>query len=295
MTFPADLHADAPAYLNGQWTRLADCQVSVLDRGFLFGDGIYEVVPIYSRRPFGWDGHFTRLTRSLASVHLPNPHAPEAWRAVVDGLVSRLGLEDQFVYLQVTRGVARRDHAFPRPAPSPTVFAMTSPLKRPSVQDRTVGLSAICLEDLRWHRCDIKSIALLGNVLAREQAVAQGAAEALLFREDQLTEGAASNIWVVKQGRLLYPPRSQDLLEGIRRSLLVELAESLGIEHQARTISRQEVEEADEVLLTSATKEVLPITRLDQAPVGDGHPGPLYTALRKAYDEAIDRHRRAEP
>lgn len=291
--FPAALNPAATCYLNGDWLRLDEAKVSVLDRGFLLGDGIYEVVPVYSRRPFGWEGHSQRLQASLAAISLDGP-MPD-WAEVIEGLIAREASDDQFIYIQVTRGVAKRDHAFPRPGVAPTVFAMTTPLKRPSEDERSQGLKAICLPDLRWHRCDIKSISLLGNLLAREQAVAAGAHEAILLRHEMLTEGAASNIWIVKDDILASPPRSRLLLEGIRRGLMSELAQQIGLAHQQRIISEAELRDADEILLTSATKEVLPITQLDGRPVASGRPGPVYSQLRTAYDAAIAQHRALSP
>ena len=288
--FPTDLDPEAPAYLNGSWLALSQARVSVLDRGFLFGDGIYEVVPVYGRKPFAWDGHLARLHRSLAALSLESATAAIDWAEIVHSLIAQAKAQDQFIYLQVTRGVARRDHSFPRPAVQPTVFAMVSPLKRPSAQDRAEGLRAISLPDERWLRCDIKSVALLGNVLARETAVAQGAHEAILSRQGFLTEGAASNIWVVSQGRLRCPPRSNQLLAGIRMSILPALARALEIPFEEGPIAQTEVLQADELLLTSATKEVMPITLLDGRPVGTGVPGPVFHALRAAYDQAIEAH-----
>lgn len=289
--FPADLDPQAPAFLNGRWLALSEAQVSVLDRGFLFGDGIYEVVPVYSRKPFAWAEHLGRLQRSLAELSLAHATADVDWDGIVQGLIERAPTDDQFIYLQVTRGVARRDHSFPRPAVPPTVFAMVSPLKRPAASDRDVGLKAVRMPDQRWLRCDIKSVALLGNVLAREAAVAQGAHEAILFRDGLLTEGAASNIWVVRQGQLLSPPRSNRLLAGIRMAILPRLAEAVGVPFESRAISEAEVVGADELLMSSATKEVLPITQLDGQAVGQGRPGPVFQALRAAYDDAIAAHR----
>lgn len=289
--FPADLDPQAPAFLNGQWLALSQAQVSVLDRGFLFGDGIYEVVPVYSRKPFAWAEHRSRLQRSLSELSLAQATADVDWHGIVQGLIERAPTDDQFIYLQVTRGVARRDHSFPRPAVPATVFAMVSPLKRPAPSDRELGLKAVRMPDQRWLRCDIKSVALLGNVLAREAAVAQGAHEAILFRDGLLTEGAASNIWVVRQGQLLSPPRSNQLLAGIRMAILPRLAEAVGVPFESRPISEAEVVSADELLMSSATKEVLPITQLDGKPVGQGRPGPVFQALRAAYDDAIAAHR----
>lgn len=278
----------APAFLNGSWCTLAEAKVSVLDRGFLFGDGIYEVVPVYGRRPLDWPLHQARLVRSLEAVQIQTPLSGMDWSALVQGLIDREPATDQFIYCQVTRGVAKRDHAFPRPAAAPTVFATTTPLKRPDAQTRSQGLKAILRPDLRWQRCDIKSIALLANVLAREEAIAAGAHEAILVRDGLLTEGAASNIWLVKAGALLGPEPSGALLEGIRRATLPQLAHALQIPLHLRPLSEQDIREADEILLTSATKEVLAITSLEGVPVGTGLPGPVYAALSAAYDQRIE-------
>jgi len=291
-TFPTELDPLAPAFLNGHWTTLSEAKVSVLDRGFLFGDGVYEVVPVYSRRPFAWDLHLDRLNRSLLSIALPLEHAFD-WSGLVAEMTKRANTDDQFIYIQVTRGVAKRDHAFPRPGVSPTIFAMVSPLKRPSQQDREQGIRAISVPDERWLRCDIKSVALLGNVLAREAAVAQGAQEALLIRDGLLTEGAASNIWVVQGQRLISPPRGRQMLAGIRLSLIPRLAKELGIEVAFGEVREDELPEASELMMSSATKELLPFTQLNNQAVGDGRPGPIYKALRAAYDKAIERHRAA--
>jgi len=288
--FPSELDPSAPAFLNGHWTTLSEAKVSVLDRGFLFGDGVYEVVPVYSRRPFAWDLHLDRLNRSLSSIALHFAQ-PFDWTGLVTEMTRRANTDDQFIYIQVTRGVAKRDHSFPRPGVSPTVFAMVSPLKRPGQQDREQGLRAICAPDERWLRCDIKSVALLGNVLAREAAVAQGAHEALLIRDGLLTEGAASNIWVVRDQRLISPPRGRQMLAGIRLSLIPQLAKALGIEVAFAEVREEELLEATELMMSSATKELLPFTQLNHQPVGNGRPGPIYKALRAAYDEAIEKHR----
>jgi D-alanine transaminase len=279
---------DAPAFLNGQFCRLSDARVSVLDRGFLFGDGIYEVVPIYGRHALDWPLHRARLLRSLDAIHLQTPLLAEDWDVLIQRLIDAEPAQDQFIYCQVTRGVAKRDHAFPRPSASPTVFATISPLKRPDEQVRSQGIRAVTRPDLRWQRCDIKSIALLANVLAREEAVAAGAQEAILLRDGRLTEGAASNIWVIRDGAVFAPKPSGQLLEGIRRSTLPRLAQALGVAVHWCDLSEQDVLTADELLMTSATKEVLAITEVNGQAVGHGRPGPVYTALRAAYDQRIE-------
>ncbi len=273
-------------WLNGEWLPLEEARVPVLDRGFIFGDSVYEVVPVYGRRRFRWAHHLARLQRSLAAVAIRNPHDEAGWTQLVDDLVARHPWPDQFVYLQVTRGVARRDHAFPPAEVVPTVFAMTSELVAAPAAQREQGVSAITLTDERWLHCDIKSTSLLGNVLARQAAVTAGAAECVMFRDGFLTEGAASNIWVVRNGSVFGPPKDNLVLEGIRYGLLAELAHEVGIPLEIRRILREEVQAADELMLSSATKELLPITRLDGRPVGSGQPGPVFAALHAAYQRA---------
>ncbi len=274
------------AWLNGEWTPLEDARVPALDRGFVFGDGVYEVVPVYAGRKFRWAQHLARLQRSLAAVSIRNPHDEAGWTRLVDELVARHPWRDQFVYLQVTRGVARRDHAFPPSDVAPTVFAMTSELVAPPAAQREQGVAAVTLTDERWLHCDIKTTSLLGNVLARQAAVAAGAVECVMFRDGFLTEGAASNIWVVRNGTLFGPPKDNLVLEGIRYGLMAELAPQAGVPLEIRRILREEVHAADELMMSSATKELLPITRLDGRPVGGGRPGPAYAALYAAYQRA---------
>lgn len=281
-----DVDNDSLVYLNGGLVRLGDAKVSVLDRGFIFGDGVYDVVPAYGGKPFRMDAHLARLERSLAAIGIECDLQREDWERIVRDLIQGSGLGDCVVYIQVTRGVARRDHGFPEGI-EPTVFCMVSPFKRPDATLREQGLSAIGVPDERWMRCNIKSISLLGNVLARQAAIEAGVDDVIQFRNGCLTEGSAANIWVVKNGVLLAPPRGKLILEGIRYGLMEELAAECGIPFEARPITEDEVSAASELLLTSATKEVLPITRYNGQPVGDGKPGPIYTRLRAAYDAVI--------
>ncbi|MDS1140134.1 D-amino acid aminotransferase [Pusillimonas sp. SM2304] len=277
---------DSIVYLNGEYVRLGDAKISVLDRGFIFGDGIYDVVPAYNGKPFRMDGHLARLERSLAAIDIKVDLTRGDWEALVLDLLKRSGLGDCMVYIQVTRGVAKRDHAFPANTPA-TVFCMVSPFARPGADARERGLTAVGIPDIRWLRCEIKSVSLLGNVLAKQHAVDAGVDDVLQFRDGYLSEGSAANIWVVKDGVLLAPPRSNLILEGIRYGLLEELADAAGIPFNARPISQQEVEQADELMLSSATKELLPVTTYDGKPVGTGKPGPVYARLREGYDQAI--------
>jgi len=274
-------------YLNGEWLPLAEARISPLDRGFIFGDGVYEVVPVYRRKPFRLAQHLARLERSLGEVRMTNPFDREGWQALIGRIVVSSPEDDQIVYIQVTRGVAKRDFAFPAGI-APTVFAMTSPLKRPSPQVREEGLHTVSREDERWARCDIKSTSLLGAVLARQYAVDHDAQEVVQFRDGWLTEGSSSNIWVVRDGIVSAPRRDHRILEGIRYGFMEELCAANAIPFTERRIARSEVTAAEELLITAATREVLPITRLDGQPVGNGQPGPTYRRLRAAYDAAIE-------
>lgn len=277
---------DSLVYLNGERVRLRDAKVSVLDRGFIFGDGVYDVVPAYDGKPLRMHAHLARLERSLEAVRIPCDLTRADWERIVLELVEGSGLADCVVYIQVTRGVARRDHAFPEGV-EPTVFCMVSPFTRPDERLRQQGLSAVSLPDERWLRCNIKSVSLLGNVLARQAAIDAGVDDVIQFRGGHLTEGSAANIWVVRNGTLLAPPRDELILEGIRYGLMEELADRCGIPFEARPVTEAEVASADELMLTSATKEVLPITRYNGQAVGSGLPGPVYARLRAAYDAVI--------
>ncbi len=280
---------DTLCYLNGEYTALNLAKVSVLDRGFLFGDGIYEVVPVYERHVFRFDEHMARLDRSLAKVRIANPHTAAEWLERCRQLIAANSASDQLLYLQVTRGVAPRDHVMPTDI-EPTVFMMTSALKPPSAEQRHRGVACISARDFRWERGDIKSISLLGNVLARQISADHGAAETIMFRDGFLTEAAACNVWVVHEGAVLGPPKSEHVLEGIRFELIRELCEEEGIAFNLRPISEGEVTAADELMLSSATKEVLSVTTLDGESVGHGalrgKPGPVYARLYAAYQRA---------
>ena len=280
---------DTLCYLNGQFGPIAEAKVSVLDRGFIFGDGVYEVVPVYGRRLFRFDEHMARLSRNLAKLRLANPHSSAEWLERCRTLVASLPAEDQLVYIQVTRGVAPRDHVMPVGI-TPTVFMMVSTMKPPTAEQRHHGVTCVTARDFRWERGDIKSISLLGNVLARQISADDGAVETVMFRDGHLTEASASNVWVVHEGALLGPPKGEHVLEGIRYELLRELCEEEGIAYNLRPIAEAEVFAADEILLSSATKEVLAVTTLDHQPVGHGamrgKPGPVYARLYEAYQRA---------
>ena len=282
-------HVADPVYLNGRFLPLADAGVSPLDRGFLYGDGVYEVIPVYSRRPFRLDEHLQRLQHTLNGIALPQPLPPAGWRDVVLRLIESAPWEDQSIYLQVTRGADnKRDHAFPPPSVPPTVFAFASPLVTPDADTRARGVGAICLPDLRWSRCDLKVISLLPNVLARQLAVAQGCAEVLLIRDGYVKEGAASNVFVVRDGLLLAPPKTHLMLPGITYDVILELAKSHGQPLEIREISEAELRSADEVWMTSSTKEILSIVSLDGQAVGTGQPGPLAARMWQSYQDFMN-------
>jgi D-alanine transaminase len=285
---------DTLCYLNGSFGPLAEAKVSVLDRGFIFGDGLYEVVPVYGRRVFRFEEHMTRLERGCAKVRLANPHTRAEWLALCRRLIAAQPVEDQLVYIQVTRGVAMRDHVMPEGL-TPTVFLMSNPMKPPSAEQRHLGVACVSARDFRWERGDIKSVSLLGNVLARQMSADHGALETVMFRDAAggakfLTEASGSNVWVVHEGALLGPQKSEHVLEGVRYDLLRELCEEEGIAYNLRPIPEAEVFAADELLLSSATKEVLPVTTLDGQPIGHGalrgKPGPVYGRLYEAYQRA---------
>lgn len=271
-------------YLNGDYTPLNEAKVSVLDRGFVFGDGIYEVIPAYAGKPFRFEHHMQRLQNNLDAVRITNPLTNNQWLEIIKKLINGTGSDDQSIYLQITRGVASRDHSFPGEV-SPTVFVMCNALKPVDPELLKTGISAITLDDFRWQHCDIKAIALLPNILLRQQAVEQGAVESILIRDGLMTEGAASNIFVVSNGTIKTPPKSKKLLPGITRDLLVELAKEHQMPVAEVDISEEELLAADEIWLTSSTKEVLPITTINKQPVADGKPGPVWQDMYQKYQD----------
>lgn len=274
------------AYLNGNYLPLDEARISPMDRGFLFGDGAYEVIPVYSRRPFRLQQHLERLERTLAALQLANPLSREQWAEVVQRLVNDHGSEDQGVYLQVTRGAAPvRDQAFPKPPVPPTVFAYADRLPTPSAELLATGGTALTAEDFRWLRCDLKTVSLVANVLLRQLSAAAGCTETILLRDGLVMEGSASNVLVVKDGVILAPPKSNLILPGVTYDVVLELAAANGIPTQVRPVAEAELRSADEVWVTSSTKEVLPITRIDDAPVADGRPGPLAARMNALYQD----------
>lgn len=269
-------------YLNGDFMPIEEARIPVLDRGFIFGDGVYEVIPVYSRRPFRLAEHLRRLQHSLDGIRITNPHTDAEWGDLLARLIAGNEGDDQYLYLHITRGVAKRDHAFPKGV-APTVFIMSNPLLTPPKELLASGVAAITANDNRWLRCDIKAISLLPNVLLRQMAVDVGAVETVLLRDGFMTEGAASNIFVMKDGILLAPPKNHLMLPGITYDVVLELAAAHDIPCEVREISEYEVRTAQELLLTSSTKEIMPITRLDGKPVGDGSPGRMFAQLYQLY------------
>ncbi len=284
---------DAPqiVYLNGRFLPIAEATVSVLDRGFIYGDGVYELVPVYGREPFRLPQHLARLAHTLAGVRMDNPHTDAQWEAIIRDLVARQPYDDQGVYFQVTRGVARRDHSFPEGVP-PTVFMMANPLPLPSREQVERGVAVVTADDNRWHRCDLKTISLVGNVLLRQLATDAGAVETMLFRDGWLTEASASNVLAVKDGTVIVPPKDNLILPGITYDATVEFARAVDVPVQTRPISRAEALAADELWLSSSTKEVLAITTVDGEPFAGGVPGPVF---RKVWASFQARKPRAAP
>jgi D-alanine transaminase len=271
--------------LDGRLQKLTEARISPFDRSFLFGDGIYEVMPVYDGRLFRAELHYDRLARSAQALQLKNPHSHADWQTLLQELVGVNGGGDQYVYLHLSRGAEQgRNHA-PFPDVVPLVFAYCSPW--PKVAESTLrdGLAAITAADTRWARCDIKSVALLANVLLRQQASEAGASEAILLRDGELTEGSASTVHVVKDGVLLTPPNSRRILPGTTRRIIEELADGLGIARRDVRIDEATLRSADEIWLGAATREVQPVTRLDGAAVGSGKPGALWRQVYDAFQQ----------
>lgn len=269
-------------YLNGEFLPIEKAYIPVLDRGFIFGDGVYEVIPAYSKHPFRLAEHLSRLQHSLDKVRISNPHSDADWSRLTGELLQRNAGGDQSVYLQVTRGVAKRDHAFPKGV-KPTVFMMSMPLVTPAPALVESGVACITAQDYRWLNCDIKSVSLLGNCMLRQLSVDAGAAETILFRDGQLTEASASNVFVVKDGVVLAPPKDHLVLPGITYDVVIEIARAREFQIEVRPVSEAEVRAADEIWVTSSTKEVLAVTTLDGKPVGDGKPGMLFRRMHALY------------
>jgi len=269
---------DQIVYLNGKYLPISQAHVSVLDRGFIYGDGVYELVPVYQREPFRLAHHLARLQRSLDGIGMTNPHTNAQWEAIIREVVARQPFDDQGVYFQVTRGAAKRDHSFPKGV-APTVFMMSNPLPLPSREQVDNGVAVVTADDNRWHRCDLKTISLLGNVLMRQLATDQGAAETVMFRDGFLTEASASNVLVVMGGTIVVPPKDNHILPGITYDATMEFAREAGIPLTVRPVPKAEVLSADELWLSSSTKEVLAITTVDGKPFAGGKPGPIFRRM----------------
>ena len=278
------IDADQIVYLNGEFLPMGEARIPVLDRGFIYGDGVYEVIPVYHRAPFRMPHHLKRLQYSLDGIRLSNPMDDAAWDALVRDLVSRQPFDDQAVYLQVTRGVAKRDHAFPKGVP-PTVFMMSNPLPLPSREQIDRGVAVVTAEDNRWHRCDLKTTSLIGNVLMRQRAADLGAVETVMFRDGWLTEASASNVLVVRAGTIVAPPKDQQILPGITYDAALEFAREAGMPMDIRPVRREEALAADEMWLSSSTKEVLAITTLDGKPFASGVPGPVFRRMYAVFQQ----------
>jgi len=274
-------------FLNGEFMPLEEARVPVLDRGFIFGDGVYEMIPAYSRIPFRLAEHFARLRASLAAVQMKDPYPESRWAQLIEQIIAANPWEDQSVYLQITRGVAPRDHSF-KPL-EPTVFIMSGQLTTPPATQVEAGVAAITQADFRWLRCDIKSISLLANCMLRTLATEAGCAETILIRDGCLTEASSSNVLVVMNGVVLVPPKSRLMLPGITYDVVLELLQAHGMAHQIRPVSETELRSAHEVWITSSSREVLAVTRLDGAPVGRGEgagvPGPVFRTIHRHYQE----------
>ena len=286
-------------YLNGNYLPMEDACVSVMDRGFLFGDGVYEVIPAYGGRLFRLPHHLQRLQNSLDGIRIVNPLSDTEWEQVLTELLQQNAAtdgsnHDQSVYLQVTRGsAAKRDHSFPTPV-TPTVYAFSVRIPAPDPAVAKQGIAAITLDDIRWKYCNIKAITLLPNVLLRQQAADQGAVEALLIRDGLVIEGSASNVFVIRDGAILTPPKGTQMLPGITRDLVLELAAQHQQPCQEADIRETELRDADEIWVTSSTKEIVPVTMLDGKPVGDGAPGPVWKAMIELYRTYRDAVRSGE-
>ncbi len=274
--------SESIVYLNGEFLPQDQAHISVLDRGFLFADGVYEVIPAYGRRAFRMPHHLKRLHNSLTSVRIPAPLNDNQWQQVVNQLIEANDGDEQSIYLQVTRGPARRDHAFPSEI-HPTVFAMSSPIKPVTESTLENGIAAITVDDIRWHRCDIKSIALLPNVLAKQSALDADADDAILIRNGIATEGAAANLFAVFDKKVITPPNSPELLPGVTRDLVLELLEAGKLDHAQEDIPESRLIQADEIWLTSSTREIVAVTQLNGQPVGNGQPGPCWRDMLDRY------------
>ena len=276
---------DQLVYLNGEFVLLADARVSVLDRGFIYGDGVYEVIPIYARQPFRMPHHLKRLQYSLDGIRLANPHTEREWDTLVRELAAKQPFSEQALYLQVTRGIAKRDHAFPPGVPQ-TVFMMSNPLSLPTREQIESGVAVVTADDNRWLRCDLKTTSLIGNVLMRQFAVDRNAIETVMFRDGDLTEASASNVMIVKNGIVIAPPKDNLILPGITYDATLDIAREASVPLEVRRVTREEALGADEMWLSSSTKEVLAVTNVDGRPFAGGKPGPVFRRVWTAFQNA---------
>jgi D-alanine transaminase len=280
-------------FLNGEFMPIEEAKVPVLDRGFIFGDGIYELVPVYSRAPFRLDGHLARMERSLSEVKIPNPYTRAEWTRIIEQMIEKQPFDDQGVYWQITRGVAKRDHAFPKNV-TPTVFMMSNPLVNPSKEVIENGGKAVSSQDFRWHRCDLKTISLIGNCMLRQLSAEEGAVETLLFRDGKLTEASASNAYIVKNGVIATPPKDNLILPGITLDVVFDIVKRGNLPIEVREISEAEVFGADEVWVTSSSKEIVAIVDLDAKRIGSGKPGPVFRKAWQLYQDFKNEVMRAK-
>ena len=288
---PEGSAVDQIVYLNGEYVPLAEAKIPVLDRGFIFGDGVYEVIPAYGRTLFRLREHLARLEHSLRAIRIANPHDTAAWSTLLQSVVARNPWDDQSVYLQVTRGVAPRTQEFPKGDVRPTVFIMASPLKMPTAEQRTNGVAVVTRDDYRWRRCDIKSVSLLANCLLRQEAEDAGAVETILVRDGNVKEASTCNVFLVKNGVILNPPKDNLILHGITFDLALELAREAGLPLETREVKRAELLDADEVWLSSSAREVLPVTTVDGKRIGNGKPGPVYARMFQLFQDYKARAR----
>lgn len=282
----------AEVYLNGNFIEASQARISPMDRGFLFADGVYEVIPAFNGVMFRAEQHLRRLQRSMDALQIESPFSQTRWLELCSEILQRNGGGDQGVYMQVTRGApSKRDHGYPSAEVAPTVFMSTSPIGASAVTnpEAAPGATAITLDDLRWSRCDIKSVSLLPNIMAKQQAVIAGATEAILVRDGLVTEGASTNVFVVRDGRVITPPRSNRILGGITRELVIELCQLHDFRFQEQEIPRWQLADADEIWITSSTKDVMPIVVLDSRAIANGRPGPVWKAFAQRYREYKDK------
>lgn len=279
-------HDTSLCFLNGDFMPLKDAKISVLDRGFIFADGIYEVIPAFAGKPFRLEQHLERLQNNLTAIKINNPYSTEEWQTIFNDLIAKNHFSDTdcSVYLQVTRGVAKRDHVFPDNATA-TIFSMVNPLLPVNPKILANGLSVIIREDIRWQYCNIKSISLLGNIILKQEAAENNADEAILVRAGNVTEGAASNVFIVKDDVIKTPPKDKQLLPGITRDLIIEIASKQGLNCIETNITKDELLSADEVWLSSSTREVSPVCFIEKKPIARGVPGPHWAKMYQLFQE----------